>query len=362
MIYKLNADDELLIFLAKKNYSTILFCGVEDSVRKLPDINEIAATYKISALSLKGIKQYEKKAFDLIVILDKFLFFSSDSFDLTNTEIVIISEEYFSPFIVSIPKSGTNLIHNVAKALNFKVIGDGAKDSYDLINKSGLGERRINGYLPFNLFISMFSSNEKIALSSHYLPLLFNTTSKDYGHSTNPYVKDYFKIWIEASTYPIIFNYRDPRDTIISLIFYIENNPTFTYWNSITADILKKITKFEDKINYIINYAPSFLNIYYRQHFWLHSHPKVCNVSYEKLVGIHGKANSKEQYLSVSKIMIHLGVEGCPKEVSKKLYSKKSRTYRKGVIGEWRSSFSQKNKEDFTSKYGDILELYGYEK
>lgn len=361
MIYRIESNNHFLAFVAKKNYSTILFCGTEESIQGLSNSSKIVNAHKIWISSLGGMEQYEKSPPDLIVVLDKYLFLKIDHIDVENTDIIIFTEESSNPFIVSIPKSGTNLIHKVVETLNFKVIGDGARDSYALLDEIGLGESRIHSYIPFNLFVSTFDSKKRTALSSHYLPLQFNTTSKDYGYSTNPYVEDHFKNWVETGTPPIIFNYRDPRDTLISLIFYIEENPTFTYWSSITADIIKEFASLPDKINYIVNYDPSFFNIYYRQHFWLLTHPKVCNVSYEKLVGVKGKSTTKEQYLCVSKIMVHLSVEGCPKEVARSIYSKQSRTFRKGTIGEWKSCFSEKNKEDFNLKYRDILDLYGYE-
>jgi len=166
--------------------------------------------------------------------------------------------------------------------------------------------------------------------------------------------------WISESQPPLVFNYRDPRDVLVSLTHYLLASPSPNYWLMATASILKSLSTMHQRLDYLIRCTPRFLDLAFRQHLWLLFHPAVCKVSFEELVGPRGGGSAIAQAWAVLKLMDHLSVEGDPESIASTLFSNEARTFRKGQIGSWRAEFSPGNIMEFNKRFGDLLKLYGY--
>lgn len=88
-------------------------------------------------------------------------------------------------------------------------------------------------------------------------------------------------------------------------------------------------------------------------------------VKFEDIVGAKGGGDKETQLSTIKKIFDHIGVELTDdkiNEISENSFSNKTKTFRKGQIGNWRSEFSDKNIKLFKEVAGDLLVKLGYEK
>jgi hypothetical protein len=171
--------------------------------------------------------------------------------------------------------------------------------------------------------------------------------------------------WVETDSPPLIFNYRDPRDTVVSMINFLEGRTREGYGNFYEFDIFSRILAdkptWEEKIDYALR-DPSFLG---RDQFdkalWLLHHPKVCKVRFEDLVGARGGGSTARQVDAVGRILRHVGSDQDAEAVAARVYNPNSWSFYKGRSGGWRERFTKRNLARFNEQFGDILHLYGYE-
>lgn len=160
------------------------------------------------------------------------------------------------------------------------------------------------------------------------------------------------------------FIYRDPRDLLISHIYYaVDMNPKHamhTYYQSLSM---------EERIHTAIQgldqdglRLPDVRTRYERMLGWLDC-PHVMPIKYEQLV--------QERESMLEAILAHFEAAGGklsverPAAISTLLAAmdpKKSPTFRKGKTGAWQEHFSQENKRLFKEITGDLLVRLGYEK
>jgi hypothetical protein len=171
--------------------------------------------------------------------------------------------------------------------------------------------------------------------------------------------------WVETGTPPFIFNYRDPRDALVSLINFLEGRTRQGYGNFYEYDlfsaILKSKSTWEEKIDYALQDRSFIGQGEFERSLWLLHHPNVCKLRYEDLVGPRGGGSRKQQVDAVGRLLRHIGDETDPQVVVDKIYNPNSWSFFKGSTGSWRDVFSKRNEDRFRERYGDILEQYGYE-
>jgi hypothetical protein len=170
--------------------------------------------------------------------------------------------------------------------------------------------------------------------------------------------------WVETDSPPIVLNYRDPRDTVVSMINFLEGRTREGYGNFYEADIFSAIltgkATWEQKIDYALR-DPAFLGRdQFEKAFWLLNHPKVCKVRYEDLVGPRGGGSRRRQIEAVSRVLEHVGSGEDPERVAHRVYNPESWSFHQGRIGGWRELFTERNLARFAEQFGDILEQYGY--
>lgn len=171
--------------------------------------------------------------------------------------------------------------------------------------------------------------------------------------------------WTETGVPRLIFNYRDPRDTLISMINFLEGRTRAGYGNFYEFDIFSRILTskptWEEKIDYTIR-DRSFLGWdQFEKAIWLLHHPDVCKVRYEDLVGPQGGGSRRLQVAAVDRLLRHIGSKQDAERVADRIYDPDSWSFFRGRAGTWREKFSERNIAAFNEYYGDVLAQYGYE-
>ena len=162
---------------------------------------------------------------------------------------------------------------------------------------------------------------------------------------------------------------RDPRDVVVSYAHYVSREPRhahYRYFNTelktVEEKVMASIRGFSRSksgsrgllsIGQLINdYVP-----------WVQD-PNVTVCSFERLVGSSGGGDDRQQEAEVRKISeaVDRPLSGEQiSEVSQKVFTRKSRTFRKGQIGDWANSFTNHHKDAFKEVAGDQLMELGYE-
>jgi len=175
---------------------------------------------------------------------------------------------------------------------------------------------------------------------------------------------EYIRFFEEHPDMISFFVYRDPRDQLISSIFYAVDihleHAQHEYYTGISMD--ERI-----KTEILGRDEPDLLHLpNVRQHYdeylrWLDC-PEVLCLRFEDLI------NDKDR--SLSKILDHLerGSFRIPTDresalaiIKEAIQPKKSATFRKGKSGGWREHFTEEHKQLFKETAGDLLIKLGYE-
>jgi hypothetical protein len=162
-----------------------------------------------------------------------------------------------------------------------------------------------------------------------------------------------------------IFVYRDPRDMIVSHIFYAtQMNPS--HW--MRRYYTEKLRTMEERINAAIQGVDepgSELTAVRRRYDgylgWLEQ-PEVLSLCFEDLI--------LDQQAALERLLGYLEQRGLTLKMPRSkavaalqaaIAPKKSGTFRKGQPGNWREHFTEANKALFKEKAGDLLIRLGYE-
>jgi hypothetical protein len=250
--------------------------------------------------------------------------------------------------LMSIHKSGTNLVGRLAESLGYQLIGPGAGNSY-----ANLEER----------WTSRGKSSLRWATSPDGLATFILS---EYPTGTCACVhrlsaSSSRTASIVKKRIPIVFNYRDPRDVLISEIYYTMNTPPPFPSRERESRLLNSMSSMEERLEHVMEAAHDYFDVTFRAHTWLLKEPSVQTVSYEELVGPRGGGTAAVQLGATGRVMRHLsGSAKGASDIAGTLYNTKVRTFRQGRIGSWRDEFTPALKRKFNSLHRDILEAYGY--
>ena len=231
--------------------------------------------------------------------------------------------------IVSIQKSGTHLIQNVMKQADFESIGVGRNAKMTDFN--GLKD---NQYL-----------------WSHFAPSDEIQMALERG---------------DESVY-IIFNFRDPRDVLVSWFYWLHPNSDKSM--HLHQNYMKKVYSHfnDDELLYIFIRNDKFREVeynpieYFRLSRVLYFHPKVLNVRFEDLVGSNGGGSDDLQKKTIENIFNYLKIKNIDVDkIAKNSFDKTSETFRKGKIGSYKELLSPMQIKLFNELHGDIIKQYGY--
>ena len=171
--------------------------------------------------------------------------------------------------------------------------------------------------------------------------------------------------WTRTGHPKIIFMYRDPRDTVLSMVNFLmgETGRGFGAFSDFTVfhEILKSKKDLGERLDLAFGYdAFPGVNDHDRMRWLLH-HPGVCKVSFEELVGERGGGSADGQRRAVARVAEFVGHRGDPAKISAGIFRRDSFTFFKGRIGSWRSAFEPRHVAAARERFGTVLGEYGYE-
>ena len=242
----------------------------------------------------------------------------------------------------AMPKSGSHLLTQILAGL--VEIGPFVDPGFPPVNRD---ER--NQPLGENLIVNHIQSMKPGDIRYGYI------------HSREPYLTI-----LSQPKYATFFVYRDPRDMLISHIFYAKDmhpgHGMHDYYN-------QRLNSMEERINVAIEgvLEPGFELASVRQRYesymgWLKK-PQILAIKFEDLILRRVEAfESMIKHLEKYETKLNCGISTAVDILIDKIQPYKSGTYRKGVPGEWKEHFSDSNKMLFKKITGNLLQDLGYEK
>jgi hypothetical protein len=245
---------------------------------------------------------------------------------------------------ISFPKSGTNLLRQVLAA--FTQAGPFADRSFDVFAafnaKTGAA---LNGQDALS-FMKRLKPGDVAAAHFHTWPEAVEEAPKP--------------------RYLPYFMYRDPRDVVVSHVFYVTDRAQEHAHHKYYREVL---TNFDERLRTSILGRPEididFPDIGKRfQPYigWL-DHPEVLSQRYEDYILNRESAIAQavDHFMQRVDTLAASRVE-LIKIVEQNIVPEKSPTFRSGKTGEWQKHFKDEHKQLFKAAAGDILIRLGYEK
>jgi hypothetical protein len=162
-----------------------------------------------------------------------------------------------------------------------------------------------------------------------------------------------------------IFIYRDPRDMLVSHVFYATE---MNLQHGMHSYYTENLTTMEERINAAIagvaepGYELANVRQRYDSYWGWFEQPAVLRLRYEDLI--------LEREAALGLLLDHLESHGFSTKLTRRealatlvrsIAPGKSGTFRKGQPGNWREYFTELNKDTFHQVAGDLLVALGYE-
>ena len=161
-----------------------------------------------------------------------------------------------------------------------------------------------------------------------------------------------------------VFIYRDPRDLVISHVFYA----TDMHPGHGMHEYYQQLHSMEDRINVAIegckikgSELPSIWERYQPHLKWINT-PEVLSVRFEDLI-LNREAVLANilEYIESFGVIFSIPRPEAIEKLGSAIKPKKSGTFRKGKPGNWQEHFTPDNKKRFQEVAGDLLSKLGYE-
>jgi hypothetical protein len=169
--------------------------------------------------------------------------------------------------------------------------------------------------------------------------------------------------WSRTGEPRIVFNYRDPRDVLLSMVNFLAGRTGQGFGAFSDFQIFARILESKQSLDEQLTYAltdPSFPgSADFERALWLLNHPNVCKVSFEELVGPEGGGSAEAQARAVARVVGFVGADAAD-GIAERLYRRDAFSFYKGQIGAWRDVFTAEHLSLFERRFGDVLSLYGY--
>jgi hypothetical protein len=174
--------------------------------------------------------------------------------------------------------------------------------------------------------------------------------------------------FIEVLTRPeqaTIFVYRDPRDMIVSHVFYATDmhpgHGMHAYYNEQLEDMPARINAAIQGVDEPGAELSSIRTKYEAYLGWLQI-PEVLSLRFEDLILAREAAlNRILDYLEQRGFVLQTSRAAAVEVLGQAIQPKKSGTFRKGQPGNWREHFTTENIAAFKAATGDLLVQLGYE-
>lgn len=244
------------------------------------------------------------------------------------TIIAPITRNYYKNkplFLISIPKSGTHLLYELAEALGYQpgvVCPDNPSPGF---------------------WYCVEYSNSHTSAKNFFIDTVRRSP---FGNRNHPLFKS-----------PALFMYRNPLDILVSEANYYHkdgNTSFFGYLNnkSFQERLLTLIDdpwllgSIRDRVS---NYIP-----------WL-EFGNVIPVSFEEMIGPKGGGDIQDLTRLIWSIQLKLHIPGTPSQLGNKIYKEDSPTFHKGQIGRYLHEFTDIAFDKFYSLPQDFMEKLGFD-
>jgi hypothetical protein len=241
----------------------------------------------------------------------------------------------------AIPKSGSHLITQVLHGLPH------------------IGPFVINGFPPVN----RAETNEKLsqeATTANLKSMRPGDIGYGYLGCEEPYLSQ-----LTSKNWATVFIHRDPRDVIVSSVFYIteinKSHALHAYYRDRLNNMGERIAA---EIHGITEsgFEYSGVNKRFEKYIGWLDQPSVLSLRFEDLI--------LERENTLDRLLGYLETRGAhfslPRlqaiaKIQSGMHSSRSGTFRKGQPGNWKEHFSEANKKTFKEVTGDLLIRLGYE-
>jgi sulfotransferase 6B1 len=259
------------------------------------------------------------------------------------------------PVVINcMPKSGTHLIQRFIKALPlYRGVGFSISQKTALNREDAISCYRVGVANPKGVKASEFEKLFDLLESNRYV----------IGHI--PYSEETMRLFEKKKCVMLVI-LRDPRDIIVSMMYYFLNQ-TSHYLHSYISQLpdidsrlmalIDGIDDYQGDSHILLNpVGDQFMSIYPWSK-WEYSKTFL----FEQLIGNKGGGSDTEQARSVDSILKHINYVLLKKEKSElisHLYSHESPTFRKGVVGDWKNYFTPAIEQRFIERSGLALENF----
>ena len=228
-------------------------------------------------------------------------------------------------FIVSIPKSGTHLLHRLIKAFGYE---HGGEVTYS--PEAGK-------------WYSLEYSNTHTSAKDFFIDTVRRSP---FGNRDHPFLNS-----------PCLFIYRNPLDILVSEANYYHKEGATAF-----SGYLKNLS-FEQRLNRLIDDPWLLGSIRDRIGNFIAylDFPNVIPVSFEELIGTSGGGDDHIQEDLIWSLQLKLHISGKPEQFSASIYDNSSPTYHSGKIGSYKDSFNESHFEKFKLIKQDFMYSLGYE-
>jgi hypothetical protein len=162
-----------------------------------------------------------------------------------------------------------------------------------------------------------------------------------------------------------VFIYRDPRDQLISHVFYAKDihkgHGMHDYYNNV-------LTTMEERLNVAIEGCtlpglglPSVWERYAVHFGWFERDDVLCLKFEDLILNKEETLGKLLDYIESYGVNFPVGRREAIAVLSESIMPKKSGTFRKGQPGNWKEHFTEENKRRFKAVAGDLLTRFGYE-
>lgn len=227
-------------------------------------------------------------------------------------------------FLISVPKAGTHLLYELARALGYAngvVCPDAPRGG--------------------TWYCVEYSNSHTTARD-----FLVDTTRRSpFGNKHHPFFRS-----------PALFIYRNPLDILVSEANWFHqprNSPLAGYLRSL--DDRSRLLRLADDpwlLGTIRDRVGAFIP-------WL-DFPNVIPLSFEELVGARGGGSDEGQLDLIWSLQLKLQVGGRPEDIARRVFNPESPTFAEGRVGGWVRHRTSELEECLRRLPPDYLEAYGF--
>jgi len=171
----------------------------------------------------------------------------------------------------------------------------------------------------------------------------------------------FLKAWGRTGVPAMVFNYRDPRAQLVSMIRFLAESSVVDEHPAVQVyrPILQELGSMDRMLSFAIGDRAFPYREVYRLNRWMLYHPRVLKLRFEDLVGEEGGGSRERQEEAVERWAKFLAVDIPAETLCQGLFGN-TKTFEKGRVDSWRDVFKEHHLREFEREFGDVLVDYGY--